>query len=302
MSWTADHIPPLTGRRAVVTGANSGLGLQTALQLAAHGAQVTLACRDEERGRAALAQVEQRGAAQLALVDLASLASVRDFAATVTDPVDILVDNAGVMAVPRRLTADGFEMQLGTNHLGHFALTGLLWEQLVAAEAARVVVVSSNAHRMGRMNFDDLMGEQSYSRSRAYGQSKLANLLFVRELARRVELAGGGPVVAAAHPGYAATNLTSGFTGRRGPLRAAGWLVDRALGQSDAAGALPTLRAATMADVNPGDYFGPGSFGGWRGAPVLVGRSPAALDDAVAKRLWDVSEQLTGVTYPGLPG
>ncbi|MCU1674490.1 MAG: short-chain dehydrogenase/reductase [Frankiales bacterium] len=200
-SWTSADVPDQTGRTALVTGANSGLGLHTSLELARRGARVLMACRDPRRGAEALARVRAVGTAELVPLDLASLASVRA-AAEQVDPLDLLIANAGVMAVPRRLTEDGFELQLGTNHLGHFALTGLLLPKLTG----RVVVVSSDAHRMGRMRFDDLMGERSYGRWSAYGQSKLANLLFARELGRRAP----SLVVAAAHPGYAATNLQRG--------------------------------------------------------------------------------------------
>jgi NAD(P)-dependent dehydrogenase (short-subunit alcohol dehydrogenase family) len=295
--WTVDDIPDQTGRTALVTGANSGLGLHTSLALARHGARVLMACRNPAKADEALNRVRTEvPAAQVELVrlDLASLASVRAAAqdvSTRTDRLDLLVDNAGVMAIPRAQTEDGFEMQLGTNHLGHFALTGLVMPLLTAAPAGRVVVVASDAAKWGRMRFDDLMGERFYFRWLAYGQSKLANLLFLRELSRRV---GERLVVAGAHPGYAATNLQSA-PGLPGRVMALG---NRLIAQSDAAGALPQLYAATMPDVRTGDYFGPDGLLGLRGAPHRVTPIKAAQNDESARRLWKVSEQLTGVTYP----
>ena len=296
--WTAADVPDQRGRTALVTGANSGLGLHTSLGLARRGARVLMACRDPARGGAALDRVrsEVPGAAvELVRLDLASLASVRAAAVEVAgrvDRLDLLVDNAGVMAVPFSRTEDGFERQLGTNHLGHFALTGLVLPLLLAAPAPRVVVVSSGAHRAGRIAFDDLQSERSYRRWGAYAQSKLANLLFARELDRRS--AATPLVVAAAHPGYAATSLQRG---QGSPLLEAAMQVGNLLfAQSDAAGAWPSLYAATMPDVQRGDYWGPG-LAEVRGTPKRVGRSPAATDDVVAWRLWEVSEQLTGVTY-----
>jgi len=294
--WSAADAPDQTGRVVLVTGANSGLGLHTSIGLARKGARVLMACRDAGRAEAALRRVRSAvpgAAAELVTLDLASLASVASAAAEVAsrvDALDLLVDNAGVMATPRTTTVDGFELQLATNHLGHFALTGRLLP--LAAPSPRVVVVSSGAHRMGTIAFDDLQGERSYSRWGAYGQSKLANLLFARELGRRA--AGTALLVAAAHPGYAATHLQSGH----GSVALAALLRvgNAVVAQSDEAGALPSLYAATMPDVRPGDYWGP-ALAEVRGAPKRVGRSGAAQDDAVARRLWDVSEQLTGVSY-----
>lgn len=300
--WTAADLPDQTGHTALVTGANSGLGLQTSLELSRRGARVLMACRNPERAAAALALVQREvpgAAAELVELDLSSLTSIEMAAKAVAarvDRLDVLVDNAGVMAVPRSLTADGFELQLGTNHLGHFALTGRLLPLLLASPEPRVVVVSSEAHRTGSINFADLMGERSYGRWRAYGQSKLANLLFVRELQRR---APGTPLLAvAAHPGYANTNLQSGQGNAL--LEAAMKIGNRLLAQSDAAGAWPQEYAATMDDVVPGGFYGPRGLGGIKGSPTLVSPSRAAQDDAVARRLWDVSTQLTGVTYAGL--
>jgi NAD(P)-dependent dehydrogenase (short-subunit alcohol dehydrogenase family) len=296
--WTVADIPDQSGRTALVTGANSGLGLHTSIALARRGARVLMACRNPERASAALSRVTSEvptAGAELISLDLASLASVRDAAKQVTDRVgalDLLVDNAGVMAIPRGQTADGFEMQLGTNHLGHFALTGLLMPALLAGRDPRVVVVSSDAHKIGRIRFDDLMGERSYGRWSAYGQSKLANLLFVRELDRR---AAGRLVAAGAHPGYAATNLQSNYGNPVVDLFMK--IGNRVLAQSDEAGAWPQLYAATMPDVQGGEYFGPSGMFGLRGAPERDTPTAAARDDETARRLWEVSEQLTGVSY-----
>lgn len=296
-SWTAADAPDQTGRTALVTGANSGLGLQTTVALARKGARVLMACRDAGRAEAALQRVRAEvpaAAVELVTLDLASLSSVEAAAAQVrerTAALDLLIDNAGVMATPRLTTADGFEMQLGTNHLGHFALTGRLLPLLLAAPAPRVVVVSSGAHRTGSMHFEDLQSERSYSRWGAYGQSKLANLLFARELGRRYpEL-----LVAGAHPGYAATHLQNGH----GSAVLAGVMKvgNAVLAQSDVGGAMPSVYAATMPDVRTGDYWGPGVLE-LRGSPKRVGRSRAASDDAAARRLWEESERLTGVIYP----
>ena len=301
--WTADDIPDLTGLRAVVTGANAGLGLHTALELARHGAYTTLACRNEERGRAAVEQVRAQlgpsaaGSADLAILDLSDLSSVRRFAESWHGPLDILVNNAGIMAVPLSRTVDGFESQLGTNHFGHFALTGLLLPALRSARAARVVSVSSVGHRMGTIDFDDLNWERGYSRWAAYGRTKLANLLFIRELVRRLNRAGSPVLAAAAHPGLSDTELINGILGRGGRLYGLGKAVNGWIGQSAADGALPSLYAATAPDVVPGDYFGPSGRGERKGPPTRVGMSARARDAAVGERLWDVSEELTGVTY-----
>ncbi len=297
--WTDADVPDQTGRTALVTGANSGLGYETSLALARRGARVLMACRDPRRGEAALARLHgdvPGAAAELVRLDLASLASVQAAANDVSSrlpSLDLLVDNAGVMAIPRELTEDGFEKQLGTNHLGHFALTGRLLPLLLKAPAPRVVVVSSQAHRNGRMVFADLMGEQKYTRWGAYGQSKLANLLFAHELHRRS--VGTPLVVASAHPGYAATNLQ---TGQKSLLLEVGMKVSNLLfAQSDKQGAWPQLYAATMPDVQGDDYFGPRGLGETRGHPRRVGRSEQAQDEVAGQLLWDVSEELTGVTY-----
>ncbi len=305
MSWTATDIPDQAGARVVVTGASSGLGLRSAEALAAAGASVILACRNPRKADAALVSVASRAtgpAPEVVALDLASLESVRSCAAELTGRfghVDVLMNNAGIMAVPKSRTVDGFESQIGTNHLGHYALTGLLLPTLLAARAPRVVTVSSNAHKVGRLHLDDLFFEHThYSRWRAYGQSKLANLLFTSELQRRASAAGTALLAAAAHPGYAATNLTSGPATGAAVLRPFLKLGDRLVGQPDHMGALPQLYAATMPDVQPDDYWGPDSFREQRGHPTLVGRSKHAMDHAAARALWERSEELTGVTYP----
>ncbi len=298
--WSPDAVPDQSGRVAVVTGASSGIGLHTAMELARAGATVVLACRHPGRGAAAATAIRRSVPAadvEVRALDLADLSSVRDFAARWDGRLDLLVNNAGVMATPGRLTADGFELQLGTNHLGHFALTGLLLPWLVDRAGARVVTVSSLAHRTGVIDFADLQSERSYRRWRAYTQSKLANLLFTAELDRR--LAGWAAIAVAAHPGLASTNLQTA-----GPLMSGGrWSAaliragTRLVAQSAAHGAWPTLYAATAPDVRGGDYFGPGGPGESRGRPKLVGRSVGARDTEVAARLWAVSEEVTCVTY-----
>ncbi|MGH2763336.1 MAG: oxidoreductase [Thermoleophilaceae bacterium] len=299
--WTAASIPDQRGRTAVVTGANSGLGLVTARELARAGARVVLACRSREKGEAALCEIEARvpaGELEPEELDLASLDSVRAFAERFRaghEALDLLINNAGVMATPRRRTADGFELQLGTNHLGHFALTGLLIGAMEGREDARVVTVSSPAHRMGRIAFDNLGGERRYFRWRAYGQSKLANLLFALELDRRLRAAGSTIKSLAAHPGYAATNLQSA-----GPplLDAAVMSVsNRLLAQSDEMGALPTLYAATEPGLEGGTFAGPDGLLEQRGHPQRVTPNRAARDEDVARRLWEVSEEMTGVGF-----
>lgn len=288
--WTAADLPDQTGRTVVVTGANSGLGLQTAKALAGAGARVVLAVRDQARGEVAAKQLA--GAVEVRPLDLADLSSVREFASSWDEPLDVLVNNAGVMAIPEARTADGFEMQLGTNHLGHFALTNLLLPQITD----RVVTLSSAAHRQGRIDFDDLNWERrDYKPWRAYGQSKLANLLFTLELARRLTANGSDVRAFAAHPGYAATNL-QGHTGKQLQHMIMG-AFNKVIAQSDAQGALPTLYAASQ-DLPSGSYVGPNGLGEQRGYPTLVGRTTAASDPGAARRLWDVSEQLTGVTFP----
>jgi protochlorophyllide reductase len=294
--WTAADIPDQTGRTVLITGANSGLGLRSAEALATKGARVLLACRNPTKAAGALEQVAARATAappEVVPLDLADLDSVRAAAMDVAgrvDALDVLMNNAGVMAVPLARTPQGFELQLGTNHLGHFALTGLLLPQLRAAAAPRVVTTSSQAHRTGRMRWDVLQWERRYERWQAYGQSKLANLLFMRELARRSRAT---VLSAAAHPGWSATHLQSG-AGLTKRLSALG---NHLFAQSDAMGALPQLYAATMPDVVGGDYWGPDGMFERAGHPTRVGSTSASQDMTDAARLWDLSEQLTGVTF-----
>ncbi|MQY07798.1 oxidoreductase [Actinomadura macrotermitis] len=298
MGWTASDIPDLHGKRAIVTGANSGIGYHTALQLARHGAAVVLACRSAERGRHALGKMTAAvpdGDITLASLDLADLASVREFAKRHGDgPLDLLVNNAGVMALPHRTTADGFEMQFGTNHLGHFALTGLLLPALRSAAAPRVVTVTSMAAWMGRPRFDDPNWERGYRKWGAYGWSKLANLVFAKELDRRY----AGLTSNAAHPGYAATNLQ-----QAGPKMAGSALQDRLnaaanalVAQSAAMGALPTLYAATAPAAEGGACYGPRLLG-YRGTPAKAIMPGQAGRPETGRRLWTLSEDLTGVAY-----
>lgn len=292
MGWSVADIPDQSGKIAVVTGANSGIGLETARALAGKGAHVVLGCRNTTKGEAALADIRgDHPAASLSLIglDLANLASVRSFAAAFTEAhlrLDVLVNNAGVMMTPDIKTSDGFEMQFGTNHLGHFALTGLLLDRLLASDAPRVVTVSSNAHRGGKIDFDNLDASQGYSKVGAYCQSKLANLLFSLELQTRLQAAGHAVTVASSHPGWAATNLMDGILG----------FFTSFLAQNTVSGALPSLYAATAPDVEAFEYFGPGFFE-MIGAPKRAAKQKQAEDTAVAARLWAVSEELTGVSY-----
>lgn len=303
--WTAQHIPRCDGKTVLITGANSGLGFEAARLLAARGAAVIMAVRTRAKGEAATSQIRAAvpGAqVQLATLDLADLASIGRFAEDIRDShdrLDALINNAGVMAIPRRLTADGFETQFGTNHLGHFALTGLLLPLLQRTPAARVVTMSSGVHVLGRINFADLQSQHGYSDWRAYAQSKLANLLFAYELQRRLAWAGAGAISLAAHPGYAATNLQLvgpamyRSKGRQAMMSAS----NRIVAQSAAMGALPAVYAATAPSAQGGEYYGPGGPFGIRGFPGRVGSSSASHDQAVAAQLWQVSEELTGVTY-----
>ncbi|MFF2650488.1 oxidoreductase [Streptomyces sp. NPDC058045] len=305
--WTVRDMPGLSGRVAVVTGANSGLGYVTARELARRGARTVLACRSPERGEAAVERLRAEvpdADVELARLDLGSLASVREFAdgfAQQHDRLDLLVDNAGVMALPYRLTEDGFESQFGVNHLGHFALTGLLMPALVDTAGARVVVLSSGMHALAGVDLNDVNSERRYRRWVAYARSKSANLLFVHELARRLAAAGSEVIAAAAHPGYAATNLQT--AGARMEQRRAAELMaklgNRVLGESPEQGALPTLYAATAPGVRPDSFTGPGPLG-LRGAPTESWRARWTRDDQDARVLWTVSERLTGVTYAGL--
>jgi NAD(P)-dependent dehydrogenase (short-subunit alcohol dehydrogenase family) len=303
--WTADDMPDLSGKTIVVTGANSGLGYEASLQFAGKGAHVILACRNAEKAGSALRAIRSahpEASVEAMDLDLASLASIRTFADALLakhDSLHVLCNNAGVMALPHRRTADGFEMQFGTNHLGHFALTGLLLERLLATPEARVVTQSSTFHRFGKMRFDDLNWEHGYSKWPAYGRSKLANLLFAYELQRRLEAKNASLLSAACHPGYAATNLQlAGPQAAESSLKEKGWgLLNRIFAQSAAMGALPMLYAATSDDVRGGDYIGPDLLLETWGHPKKVRSNGRSRDRAAAATLWDVSEKLTGVTY-----
>ena len=303
-NWTTADIPDQTGRTAVVTGANTGLGLETAAALAAHGAHVVLAVRNLDKGKDAIQEIEARiGAAgpgatlTLQELDLTSLDSIRAAADELRshhDRIDLLINNAGVMFTPRSTTKDGFELQFGTNHLGHFALTGLLLDRLLPVPGSRVVTVSSMGHRIrAAIHFDDLQWERSYGRVAAYGQSKLANLLFTYELQRRLA-PRGTTIAAAAHPGGSNTELMRNMPA---PLRAATVALAPIFQGADM-GALPTLRAATDPGVLGGQYFGPDGLGEQRGHPKVVRSSDQSYDVDLQRRLWTVSEELTGVVYP----
>jgi NAD(P)-dependent dehydrogenase (short-subunit alcohol dehydrogenase family) len=297
-TWTTADIPDQAGRVAVITGANTGLGFETAAALAGRGAHVVLAVRNLDKGADAAARITARhpsGTVAVCELDLTSLASIRAAAERLRsehDGIDLLINNAGVMFTPKAVTADGFELQFGTNHLGHFALTGLLLDRLLAVPGSRIVTVSSMGHRAGTIDFDNLQWQRGYSRARAYGRSKLANLLFTYELQRR--LAGTSTLAAAAHPGASSTELSRNTPAWMrlvtGPFE---------LTSQDAAmGALPTLRAATDPGVRGGEYYGPGGFAELGGYPKLVTSNARSHDVAVQRRLWEVSEELTGVIYP----
>jgi NAD(P)-dependent dehydrogenase (short-subunit alcohol dehydrogenase family) len=296
--WTLDNMPDQTSRVAIVTGANTGIGFETAAALAAKNATVVMACRNRQKAEDAMARIrERRPDAKLEFVelDLASLASVERFAEAFRaghDRLDLLINNAGVMIPPFGTTEDGFELQFGCNHLGHFALTGRLLDLLEATPDSRVVNVSSMAHRQGKMDFDNLNAEKGYSAMPAYSQSKLANLLFTFELQRRLDAAGSKTLATAAHPGWTGTDLQrhSGF------IR----FLNLFFAQTPPMGALPTLRAAADPDAEGGDYFGPKGFYEMRGYPVKVGTTPAAKSELDARRLWEVSEELTGVSFESL--
>lgn len=300
--WTTANMPDLTGKVMVVTGGNSGIGYEAAKAFASKGAYTILACRNLDKGRAALQKLQTAvsGAqAEVMQLDLASLKSVRQFAAEFKNKfnrLDVLANNAGIMMVPYGKTEDGFERQFGTNHLGHFALTGLLMDVILQTPGARVVNVSSNAHRWGEMDFDNLMYENGdYAPTPAYGRSKLANLLFTYELQRRFEAAGANAMVLAAHPGVAATNLANHLINR--------WYFKLLMplmpliSQNAAMGALPTIRAAVDPQAKGGQYYGPNGRREMRGYPVVVTSNEASHNVEDAKRLWEISEELTGVHY-----
>jgi NAD(P)-dependent dehydrogenase (short-subunit alcohol dehydrogenase family) len=305
-SWTSADIPDQTGKTVLVTGANSGLGLRSAQALAHAGAMVILGCRNPTKAAEALTEVkaEATGAepftVALDLADLASVAACAEAVGRSTDRLDVLMNNAGVMAIPRRETADGFEAQFGTNHLGHFALTAQLLPLLLQAPAPRVVTTSSQVHRAGKMRWDDVNGNRRYRKWSAYAQSKLANLLFAFELDRRARAADTSLGSVAAHPGYAATHLQAvgpEMTGNAlmGRMTALG---NRLVAQTDTQGAWPQLYAATMGDVVGGTYYGPGGAFQMRGHPKLVHASRRARRESDAARLWTLSEQDTGLTFP----
>jgi NAD(P)-dependent dehydrogenase (short-subunit alcohol dehydrogenase family) len=294
--WTGQNIPDQHGRVAIVTGGNTGLGFETARMLAERGATVVLAVRDIEKGRQAAERISGNVAIQK--LDLSSLASIRSAAADLRAKharIDLLINNAGVMYNPKQRTADGFEMQFGTNHLGHFALTGLLLEHILPVSGSRIVTVSSTGHRIrAAIHFDDLQWERSYGRAAAYGQSKLANLMFTYELQRRLA-EHGSTIAVAAHPGVSNTELVRNIPAAfRLPVA----LLAPMLTQKPEMGALPTLRAATDPTVVGGQYYGPSGMGEIRGYPKLVSSSDDSHDQAVQRRLWSVSEDLTGVKFP----
>jgi NAD(P)-dependent dehydrogenase (short-subunit alcohol dehydrogenase family) len=299
--WTAADVPDQHGRTVVITGANSGIGFEAAKALAEGGATVVLACRDTDRAGQAADRIRAdvlNADIRITELDLASLGSIRAAAERIRadhSRIDLLINNAGLMIPPYGRTEDGFELQFGTNHLGHFALTGLLVDRMVTAPGSRIVTVSSNAHKGGRINFDDLQSTQRYSRMAAYGQSKLANLLFTYELQRRLAEAGAETIAVAAHPGGSRTELTRNTPGLFRPLTG---ILMRIVGQSAAMGALPTLRAAVDEAVCGGDYYGPNGRSGQTGYPKLVESNALSHDTAAARRLWIESERLTGISYP----
>ncbi len=295
--WNTGHIGDLGGRHFVVTGGNSGLGLETVKALAEHGADVTLACRDVAKGEAAALGIG--GDVTVKQLDLASLDSIRTFADEMRGAtIDVLINNAGVMAPPYSKTADDFELQIGTNHLGHFALTALLWDNLMKSDSPRVVTVASNAHKPGVINFDDLMSTKKYSAWGAYAQSKLANLLFKNVLAVRGAKAKPNFKSIGAHPGYSATNLSLSVVPKvQGPIRRISRAVEQVIAQDAAMGALPQLYAAIAEEVPNGAYVGPDGWGEWRGYPKLVTGSSKSKDSATAEKLWTVSEELTGIKF-----
>jgi NAD(P)-dependent dehydrogenase (short-subunit alcohol dehydrogenase family) len=300
-NWTTADIPDQSGRVAIVTGANTGLGFHTAAALADKGAHVVLAVRNLDKGKDAVDKIKAdspNAVVALQQLDLTSLEAIREAAEEIKaahQRIDLLINNAGVMWTPKDTTKDGFELQFGTNHLGHFTFDGLLLERLLPVEGSRVVTVSSQGHRTGRINFDDLQSERKYGRHAAYAQSKLANLMFTYELQRRLTAKGAPTIAVAAHPGGSNTELTRNVPGVvRAPLEAVWGLVT----QGADMGALPTLRAATDPDVQGGQYYGPDGIGEQRGHPKLVESSKRSHDEAVQRRLWEVSEELTGVSYP----
>lgn len=303
--WNSDAVPNLSGKIAIVTGANIGLGYETARVLVGKGAHVIVASRDVTKGQEAVRALQKEyptGKATFLVLDLANLASVRQFAQQYSQQfkmLDLLINNAGVMHLPYRTTVDGFEMQFGTNHLGHFALTGLLLPVILNTPGARVVTVSSSLHQSGHINFEDLHGKTKYNESTAYSQSKLANVLFAYELQRKFSAHSVKAFSMAAHPGYAATNLQFGASNMTGSALRAGVMsiANTLFAQSAAMGALPTLYAATAPAIQGGEYVGPSGFMEIRGYPKVTKSNTESHDLEVAKKLWDVSEELTGISY-----
>jgi NAD(P)-dependent dehydrogenase (short-subunit alcohol dehydrogenase family) len=305
-NWTIDNIPDLKGKVIIVTGANCGIGFEEAKEFARKGAQTILACRSMDKAKAAITQIHAEVSSaiiEIMKLDLTSQASIQQFANKFKakhNRIDVLVNNAGIMLAPYSKTEDGFESQFATNHLGHFALTGLLLDVILKTPDSRVVNVSSMGHRFGSIDFDNLMYEngKDYSPARAYGRSKLANLLFTYELQRRFEAFEAGAIAVAAHPGSSDTNL-SRYIEDRWYIKILSPLMKR-MAQSAAMGALPTIRAAVDPDVKGGQYYGPSGFMEQKGPPVIVQSSNVSHDEAVANRLWEVSEKLTGVFYTQL--
>lgn len=294
-NWNVGHMPNLEGTTAIVTGANSGIGLETSIQLAHKGAHVVMACRNADKGRTAVNDVLARSEAasvELAHLDLADLSSVRDFTTEFSrnhHKLDLLVNNAGVMFPPYERTKDNFEMQVGTNHLGHFALTGLLLSHLFSADRPRVVTVSSIMHKVGRIDFTNFNAEKSYSKWKAYAQSKLANLLFAYELQRLFSLTDKDARSIASHPGGSSTGVA-----RHSRVS---MIVEKLIAQNVHQGALPSLRACTDPEAVPGSFYGPANFFGWRGPPTIERSSSRSYDEHVARELWQLSTSLTGVSY-----
>jgi len=305
--WDVNDVPDQRSKTVIVTGGNSGLGFEVSKSLASRGAEVILASRNLDKGREAIEKIGGDAIAPLVLMqlDLADLSSVRSFCDEFLKKhksLHMLFNNAGVMQVPQLRTIDGFELQLGINHLGHFALTGLLLNRILSTKGSRIITVSSGAHRTGNIDFNDIMKEKTYGRLAAYSQSKLANLLFAYELQRRLDLIGSSTISVAAHPGYAATNLQM-----TGPGMGGGWgyttlykVTNKLLAQSALMGALPILYAGTAEDVRGGDYYGPRSFGGMRGNPKLVQSNKKSHDEDLGKQLWELSVELTKVSYEDL--
>ena len=307
-AWRAHDLPDLTGRHIVITGANSGIGFEAARMAAARGTRVVLACRNADKGNAAIKRIRAsspKAEVQLATLDLASLDSIRETAEDLKRQlghIDVLCNNAGVMALPHRLTADGFEMQLGTNHLGHFAWTGQLLSSVLAATAGRIVTVTSNAHKVGRINWDDLQGRHHYQPWSAYAQSKLANLLFTYALQRRLDSAGAQAIALAAHPGYSATNLpfVAPEMTRSRWRQAIMHLGNSLIAQGPAEGALPLLCAAANPEAQGGDYWGPSGYFEMRGPAVRVTSNARSHDRKAQERLWEISVQETGISFSAL--